>query len=300
MMNGAFSSLREHFRRMRVAYMVLALSLVPAAVVYYRVRANVMTREQTHFDRLAKQKEAAIAQRIPRYLDEMLGLRGLFAADGSVSSDQWQRYIASLDIQAVHPGLRSFGYLKRVNTGEEDSFSKLVGVGRPVIIRPEGVRSIYFPVLHLSQTETNSSPELGLDHYANPALRDFMDLARDTGLPRTTGRLDLTDGNGAGHSRPCLVIYLPVYQSGLPTLTPENRQSALQGFIFAVLESEKLLGGLFGDDQHALLDYQIYDGPDLSPEHLLRTSDPTASATPAGLHQLEQTTNDSFPDAACF
>jgi PAS domain S-box-containing protein len=282
-MNGALSSLREHFRRMRVAYVVLALSLVPATVVYYRVRATVLARERTHFERLAQEKEAALLQRIPRYLVEMLGLRGLFAANATVSSEQWDRYVASLGIQSGHPGLRSLGFLKRVNAGEAD--------GRTMTIRPEGNRPVYFPVVHVSQTEPSAAPELGFDYYANPALRPTMDRARDSGFPQITERLKLPDGNSASHFRPSLVIYLPVYQPGAPPATIENRQGALQGFVFAEFDSERLLGGTSGEEPNDLLDYQIYDGSDMSTDHILRSGERGGSAGEAGTHPLEQTTN---------
>ena len=191
---------------MRVAYVVLALSLVPATVVYYRVRATVMAREQTHFDWLAKQKEMAMVQRIPRYVDEMLGLRGLFAANAAVSSEQWDRYVGGLGIQSEHLGLRSLGFLKRVNAGEVEAFGKSVADGRAITIHPEGIRPVYFPVLRTSQTEPSKVPELGLDHYANPALQPAMDMARDSGLSRITGQFNLPDGNHAIHCPPTLLF----------------------------------------------------------------------------------------------
>ncbi len=49
-------SRHRHLRQMRVAYAVLILSLVPAAVVYYRVGVNVETRARMRFDRMVSDK----------------------------------------------------------------------------------------------------------------------------------------------------------------------------------------------------------------------------------------------------
>src|SRR5580698_5668398 len=56
LMKGVLSSLHQHFLRMRVAYVVLGASLVPAAVVYFRVRANVETRERARFERVVREE----------------------------------------------------------------------------------------------------------------------------------------------------------------------------------------------------------------------------------------------------
>ncbi len=289
-MNGVISSLRTHFRRMRLAYAVLALSLVPAAVVYFRVRATVTNRERNQFERLAKQKETAIAQRVTRYQDELLGLRGLFAA-GGVTPGQWRRYVESLQIQSGHAGLRAIGYLKRVNPGEEDAFAKSAADGQDLTIHPAGERIVYFPALYFSPAETNTASEFGLDHYANPVLRPPMDEAQDSGAATATGRVELADPVDVGKSRPMVIIYVPVYRSG--PLLPEipRRREALQGFLFAEFDSEKLLGGAFADEKRPFLDYQVYDGPAISANKLLSSGDGLGHATEAAFSQFEQTTN---------
>ena len=84
-MNRTLTSLLQHFRRMQVAYLVLFLSLIPTAVVYYRVKATVETRDHARFERVVGEAHAAIEQRIPHYIDQMMGVRGLFAANPSVN-----------------------------------------------------------------------------------------------------------------------------------------------------------------------------------------------------------------------
>ena len=42
----------QHFRQMRVAYVVLALSLFATGLVYFRVRSTVATRDRARFDRI--------------------------------------------------------------------------------------------------------------------------------------------------------------------------------------------------------------------------------------------------------
>src|SRR5580692_9617525 len=96
-MDEVLSSLRQHVRRMRIAYLVLALSLATTALVYYRVRINVDNREHARFERAVQAEKLSIEQRIPRYVDEMLGLRGLFAANGTVRTQQWHQFLGSIE-----------------------------------------------------------------------------------------------------------------------------------------------------------------------------------------------------------
>ena len=116
------SLLQRHFLGSWVAYLVLALSLVPTAVVYYRVRINVEARDRTRFDRIVGEQYAAIEQRIPRYVEEMMGVRGLFAANPSVNADQWRQYLASVQIQSLYPGIGTLGYLERVDAADKQAF----------------------------------------------------------------------------------------------------------------------------------------------------------------------------------
>ena len=178
---------------MRVAYVVLGASLIPTAVVYFRVRANVETRERARFERVVREERAAIEQRIPAYLDEMMGLGGLFAANTSVSSDQWQKYVASIEIPRLYPGIRALGYLERVNADERPAFLKRLRVssGAENRIQPAGDRPVCFPVVYLNRFDPGSLEEVGRDHFANPERQPIMEMARDTGQPMATGRVAL-------------------------------------------------------------------------------------------------------------
>ena len=115
-MNGILSAFRQHIRRMRVAYLVLALLAAPVdGGLFLESGRNVETREQTRFRREVQVERAAIEQRISHYSDEMTGLRGLFAASASVTDDQWQAYLAATQPQRLLPGLRTLGYLEQVS-----------------------------------------------------------------------------------------------------------------------------------------------------------------------------------------
>ncbi len=254
---------------MGVAYLVLALSLVPTAVVYYRVRANVETHAQARFERAAGAKEAALEQRVPGCVEELLGVRGLFAANPSVNIDQWLKYAASVQIQRLYPGIRVVGYVERGDAERKQAFVKRAAAesGTDVRILPEGDRPVYFPLTYASNYDPGLRGDIGRDDFDNPEYRPFMEMARDSGEPTATGKLVFT-GQDSSESTTGFIIYVAVYRGGAPVTTIEERRAALQGFVFEMIDSNKLLGGQ-DEKIDAIIDYQVFDGAETTPEHLL-------------------------------
>jgi PAS domain S-box-containing protein len=251
---------------MWVAYLVLGLSLIPTAVVYYRVKANVQLRDRTRFERLVNDERAAIEERIPHYVDEMMGVRGLFAANSLVNTNQWLQYLASVEIQKTYPGIGTLGYVKRVSAGSKETF----------------------PVVFVSHFDQGLRGGLGLDHFADPERQPAMSVAGDTGQAMATGKVLLNTEGVTNQNETGFVIYLPVYRAGAPTSTVEQRQTALQGFIFGYFESDKLMKGIFGAQPNILLDCEVFDGIKMTSDHLLYNSDDTLDSNGGRSHELSQ------------
>src|SRR5439155_3279403 len=103
-MNGNLRELREHFRRMRAAYLILLISLIPTLIGFRRVKDNVTARDQARFDQMAQSAQDALTQRIESYLSALRGLRGLFDADRMVTLEQWEKYAHSIDLKWNYRG----------------------------------------------------------------------------------------------------------------------------------------------------------------------------------------------------
>jgi PAS domain S-box-containing protein len=255
---------------MQVAYLVLALSLIPTAVVYFRVRDNVESRERTRFERMVREQRAAIEQRIPHYVDQMMGVRGLFMANSLVTPEQWQQYLASIDIHSLYPGIGTLGYIERVDASDKDAFLKRNDLpGQPPIhILPDTVRPVYFPVVYLNHFDPELHAGVGHDHFTDPKRAPSMELARDTGQAKATAKVFL-NREKTNYSHGGFVIYLPIYHPGAMITTVAERQAALQGFIFANFESDKFMKGIFGDQSNDLVKCEVFDGSTIDREHLL-------------------------------
>src|SRR3712207_1027282 len=94
-----------------------------------------------------------------------------------------------------------------------------------------------------------------------------MEQARDTGLPRASGKVDLR-GVGIPEQNGFLV-YTPIYRDGAAQGTPDERREALQGYIVSVFRTDDLLGGIFGDQPHAQVDLEVFDGAEFTRANML-------------------------------
>ena len=113
-MNGNLPELREHFRRMRAAYLVLLISLIPTLIAYRRVKYNVMARDQARFEQAVQSTRDALTQRMESYLSALRGLRGLFDANQTVTPEQWEKYARSIDLKWNYRGMVDIGFANRL------------------------------------------------------------------------------------------------------------------------------------------------------------------------------------------
>ncbi len=141
-------------------------------------------------------------------------------------------------------------------------------------MQPDGERSGYYPVTFVEPFNEVNEDLLGRDRYTEPAHRDAMDRARDTGESKATGKV-YTFSEASGNSGaslalvPGIVMYLPVYKEGESIGTVDERRSALDGFVVCYLTTGELFQGIFEDPHEPEIDFEVYDGDELTPGNLL-------------------------------
>ena len=75
------------------------------------------------------------------------------------------------------------------------------------------------------------------------------------------------------------LIYLPVYRGGRTPPTVEGRRAALLGFLYSPVRAGDLLTELLGDPGTGMR-FEIYDGRQIAPEHLLYRSPADTHGSP--------------------
>src|SRR5256885_13948948 len=111
-MNGNLPELREHFRRMRAAYLVLLISLIPTLIAYRRVKYSVMARDQARFEQAVQSTRDALTQRMGSYLSALRGLRGPVRGDQTGTPGPWGEYARSIDLKLNYGGMGGIWLLR--------------------------------------------------------------------------------------------------------------------------------------------------------------------------------------------
>lgn len=275
------TKLREHLRRMGVAYIILLVSLVPAVFVYYRVCANVQAREQVRLNTSVRDLTAAVDKHFTDVTHVFWGVRGLFLASRSVRPDEWNIFLDSVGFSEPAMGFRDLGFALRVPaTNLQTHIQKQQRDVRAdyKIGGPAAERAEYFPIIFLRDKDDGDVRSLGWDPYASPERRAAMDAARDTCEPVATVSVPMARPTGdfdmEGH-----VVYFPVYRGAVEPKTLEERREKLIGFVFASFVEENLWKAVFPVDKDALFDVDIFSGENSKQGKLVFDSDP--GLTPA-------------------
>ena len=228
--------------------------------------------QQAHdrFDRLAERLGRELERRANLPVYGLMGARGVYAASKSVERLEFRAYAESRDLPREFPGVLGFGFIQRVPRAELDAF-----------IATE--RADNAPDFNV--TVKNDDPELyivkfidplsanraawGYDGARDPIRREAILRAIRTGKPSLSGHLTLAQDQ---KKRPGFLYLVPVYHNNTSPSTPEEREAALWGLVFAPMVIDQVFAGVLNFTEN-LVDVEVYDGPVLTRENLLLDAD---------------------------
>ena len=289
----------KYLRNAALAYVVLVLALILTLLAHYYVRETVKESRSDKFNEEVLATQEALDRRIESYIDAMRGARGLFYASGSVAAEEWGNYASGIDLEDRYKGLQVLGYAKRVRPAERSAFENelsqtLQEESRPgPALRPAGERTAYFPMTYVEPLDEVNNRLLGYDVYSDPAHHIAMSQARDTGEPRSTGKVYLLSEASRGSRadfalKEGFVVYLPIYHESAAIGTAVERRSALEGFIVGAFKAEDFMQQAF-DEREPLMDLEVYDGEEPAQKSLLYDDDEVKRAgeirEPAGFFE---------------
>jgi signal transduction histidine kinase/CHASE1-domain containing sensor protein/ActR/RegA family two-component response regulator len=255
-------------------YAVLAAVLLATALAALYARSSSRTNDRLRFDNAVQRTEEAIRDRLETYVDSLRAGAGLFAADREVSRDEFRRFVQRVEVEQRYPGIQGIGFAARVGAQDRGAFVERVraqGAG-DFQIKPEGERAEYVVVTYLEPLDERNRAAIGYDMFSDPARREAMERARDTGQAAATARVTLVQEIDA-QKQAGFLIYVPVYRGGVVPAGVEERRASLRGFVYAPFRADDLLRGIFGTMPAPLCDVSVYDGTSPAPENLMHRSD---------------------------
>lgn len=268
-------------------WLALALILVLTGLAWHVANRVLSERVQERFLYRAEMARVNIVQRMRAYEQVLRAGAGLFDAGAPVSREAWQRFVARLELDNTLPGIQGVGFTRMVPARELDEHERSVRAqGYPDYrIWPQGQRPMYSSILYLEPFTGRNLRAFGYDMFADPVRREAMERARDTGLPALSGRVTLVQET-SDQVQAGFLIYVPVYQRGLPLDNVEQRRAALLGFVYSPFRAIDLMHAIIGRE-HRDVSLTLYDGPVLASDRLLFAAASEASPAHAPQHSVD-------------
>jgi signal transduction histidine kinase/CHASE1-domain containing sensor protein len=245
------------------AWAVLVVSLLVSFLVWIWAARQAAESLDASMQAASQDMALAIAARMDTYELVLRGAVALFRAEEGPDRAQWAAYVADLEIASNLPGVQALSYAIRLAPEDRDAHERAVRDEgfEQYSITPEGVRPDMAPVVYIEPFEGSNLRVFGFDMLSDPARREALVEATVSGAYVLTGPIRLLQQSDARNDRGVLLAY-PVYRSGMPLRTEDERVAAAQGWIFAtVVMRDFLRMALAGDPSK--LGATLFDlGPD--------------------------------------
>jgi PAS domain S-box-containing protein len=209
--------------------LVLLAGLLLTGVSAFLARRSAEQGAAQVFHELVREIENKIRFQIQAYVSALLQTRGLFALHGEPTREQFREYIASSGILSAYPGVQGIGYSKRLSKDELSDYA----------VYPSFEREEYTATVMLEPLDWRNQRAIGFDMFSEPVRRAAMTAARDSGLPAITGEVKLVQETEV-RTQPGFLIYVPLYRSGAPIGSVEERRQALVGYIYSPFRAHDL------------------------------------------------------------
>ena len=260
-----------------MAALVLLSGLLLTLVLWDWSRDNERQDGQAHFDRLAERIETELLRRLHLPTYGIHGARGVYAASANVSLEEFRAYVEARQPAQEFPGVRGFGFIERVMRADAPRFVARMRVELGPDFELRGGEASGAPdhyVIKYIEPLAANRAAWGLDLGAEAVRRAAIERAVHSGETTLSGRIALVQD---AQRSPGFLLLAPVYRRGADPRTPEQRERALLGLVYAPLVAREILDGL-ARVAEGLLDVQVFVGNEARPEALVYASHPGGAA----------------------
>jgi diguanylate cyclase (GGDEF)-like protein len=263
-LEGAGEALRSP-----IPWVALSAALALTAAGWIGLERNRFEDAKAQFERRTETAEAAIRSRILAYEQILRSGAARIASSPAISRKEWRDFIAHLGLEERFPGIQAIGYAERVKAPEREAHVRRVRAEgfSDYEIRPPGERGDTFPILFNEPFAGRNARVIGYDMGSEPTRRSAMDRARENSDVAVSGKVVLAGEayRGMQAQQPGFVMYVPVFNKEVRTLTRDERDAALSGYVFSPFRMHDLMRGILDDGVLQVLDMQVFDDPSAKP-----------------------------------
>jgi signal transduction histidine kinase/CHASE1-domain containing sensor protein/integral membrane sensor domain MASE1 len=242
---------------------VFTSGVVLAALVFFVSDLNRRSQDLRNFSELIANATAELDKRIGTYTDILRGGASMFAASESITRQEWEVYVDSIDLIGRYPGVIAMGIVVPVKHDELAAFKDMMrDDGMPLIaVRPiagaDAPLDEHFVIIRDGPEALDQTP-VGLDLASEPKRRMAAVVARDFGRPTLSNAVKIARKDGP---RTGFVLFVPTYLAHQPSDSIADRRAAFKGWVNAPILADSFFGAAFERFGNAI-QVRVFDGGD--------------------------------------
>ena len=228
-----------------LALLIASLVLTCAAALY--VKRGVESIARKEFDFSCNEIKNRMLIRIQQHAQILRSASAFYEINGNITREQWHNSIAHQNIEQVLPGIQGIGYAIIIPPDQLALHErKIRNEGFPqYAVKPMGKREIYTSIIYLEPFSERNLRAFGYDMFSEPIRRKAMEHARDFDEATLSGKITLVQETDKDIQAGTL-MYVPVYERGLPVRNIEERRRAIRGWVYSPYRMNDLMRGILG------------------------------------------------------
>ncbi len=236
----------------------------------YQSYQHYHSEGELQFNSLADRLTNEVVRRMKQPIYGLKGARGVYASSKSVERLEFRAYVESRDLPKEFPGVIGFGFIERVMRTDLDKFvaAERADNAPDFSIKTSGDAPDLYVIKFIDPLEPNRAA-WGYDTGSEASRRASIERAVRTGLPTLTPHITLVQDQT---KRPGFLYLVPVYRNGVKPQTPAAREAALVGIVYVAIVIDHVFDRIMHDVDE-MLDVEVFEGPDATPEQLLYDAD---------------------------
>ncbi len=246
----------------------LVICTIITVFVFTSAKDNRLNNKQNAFNMTASAIATDFDKELGIYLNILTAIGQYISASEHVTNLEFKEFTGKFIEN--NPSIRSLQWASKVSQNRRADFEEGIraqGFPNFIIkdrikaghIEPSPERRVHFPITHLVPYQGNEAAHgydiYGPDMLTNHRRRDLLNLARDTGEAKATGRISLVQDEG----RYGLVVYHPIYRGNLTGKAVRALRQHHIGYASGVFTMPKMLEHIASSADKRGIDIALYD-----------------------------------------
>ncbi|MDQ2988025.1 MAG: CHASE domain-containing protein, partial [Pseudomonadota bacterium] len=259
---------------------VLAGTMLLTLVAWQYVANETEQRAAERFRVEIEDARRRVADRIDAYAQILHSGRALLTATPALVATDWRDFVRAIDVDAKYPGFQVLGVARRVRDRAALERQMHAGGYPEYAIWPAGQRESYVAVVMVEPYVGRNLRAFGFDMNSEPVRRAALTRAMEDDALAVSGKVTLVQEVGKDRQAGFL-MYLPVYRRGAVHDNWQQRQDALESYVYGAFRMDDLMRGILGDNASAV-SIELFDGLGTTPEARMFASSQVAQSADRG------------------